>query len=148
MENLNNYIQEKLKITSNTKINNTLLDRIISLFAIPEAYQNNKLFNGIYNWTIGKLPHNKKIIDEVIPIAYPVIIEEMEKQGIKKEITDEYKTHNCIENCEMCEDEQFNSYNLYSEDKYEIRYNESILIYIDNKIPNYILYLYNGKRFY
>ena len=148
MKNLNNYIQEKLKITSNTKINNTLLDRIISLFAIPEAYQNNKLFNGIYNWTIGKLPHNKKIIDEVIPIAYPVIIEEMEKQGIKKEITDEYKTHNCIENCEMCEDEQFNSYNLYSEDKYEIRYNESILIYIDNKIPNYILYLYNGKRFY
>ena len=147
MRKLNNFILEKLKINSKSKVNNTLLDRIISLLGIPSEIQEDVIDN-INDWINGKLSHNKKIIEGVIPIAYPSIIDKMEKKGIKKEITDEYKRNNSIENCKTCEDEYVYTYHLCSNDRYELRYNESILVFIDNTIPNYILYLYNEKRFY
>ena len=151
MKQLNNFINEKLKINSKSKINiNYLFDRIISLLNIPEERLNDSIKKNINNWIDGKLLHNKKAIHDVIPIAYPTIIEILEKQGVKKEIIDEYKTHNCVENCEMCEDESYNSYYLYSNNNYELRYNENILSFRNFNEPNfddYTLYLFNDKTF-
>ena len=146
MENLNNYIQEKLKINSKTKVN-TLLDRVISLLVIPESIQN-KVTDKINDWINGNLPHNKKKIEGVVPIAYPITIEILIDNGVNKEITDEYAKNNPLENCEMCEDEYNNSYLLYNDEMYEIRYNESILTFINTTVEHYSLYLYNEKRLY
>ena len=151
MKRLINFINEKLKINSKSKINiNHLFDRIISLLNIPEERLNDSIKKNINNWINGNLPHNKKAIHDVIPIAYPTIIEILEKQGVKKEIIDEYKTNNSLENCEMCEDESSNSYHLYTDNKYELRYNENILlirIFNDPDIDDYELYLFNDKTF-
>ena len=148
MNRLNQYINEKLKIGINTKIGNILLDRIIKLFTIPESVQNEVLINGIKDWINGKLPHNKYKIEEVVPIAYPITIDILIENGVKKEITNEYAKHNSIENCEMCEYEYDNSYDLYEDDEYEIRYNENILSFINKDVEYYALYLYNEKTFY
>ena len=154
MKQLNYFINEKLKINSKSKLNiNYLFDRIISLLNIPEERLNDSIKKNINNWINGNLLHNKKVIHDVIPIAYPTIIEILEKQGVKKEITDEYKTHNSLENCEMCEDESNMTYHLYSDNKYELRYNENILSFKDYSDPNYpnyddyALYLFNDKTF-
>ena len=151
MKQLINFINEKLKINSKSKVNiNYLFDRIISLLNIPEERLNDSIKKNINNWINGNLLHNKKPIHDVIPIAYPTIIEILEKQGVKKEITDEYKTHNCVENCEMCEDESYNSYHLYSDNNYGLRYNENILSFRNFNEPNlddYELYLFNDKTF-
>ena len=147
------FMLEKLKITSNTKINNDLLNRIISLLPITEIFPKtslDKVTKEINNWINGNLPHNKKRIDNVIPIAYPTDIDKFKKQGGSKEAIEEYSYNNSIENCEMCEDENKHTYPLYSSNIFEIRYNESILVFISRSgfILNFILYLYNEKRFY
>lgn len=141
MKQLTQYIQEKLHI-SQYKKNNNLLNRIIDLFTLPKDIRENKdLIKNINDWIDGKLKHNKKPIDEVIPIAYPVVIDIMKDDGVKKEITSEFERSNSVDKCELCYSEYENTYELWCDERYEIRYNERILIFTDEGTANYRIYL-------
>ena len=141
MKQLTQYIQEKLHI-SQYKKENKLFNRIIDLFTLPKDIRENKnLIQSINDWIDGKLEHNKKSIDEVVPIAYPIVIDIMKDDGVKKEITSEFERSNSVDKCELCDYEYEKTYVLWYNDRYEIRYNERILIFTDEGTANYIIYL-------
>ena len=141
MKQLQDYIQEKLHI-SQYKKENKLFNRIIDLFTLPKDIRENKnLIQSINDWIDGKLEHNKKPIDEVVPIAYPIVIDIMKDDGVKKEITSEFERSNSVDKCDLCYYEYEKTYILWYNDRYEIRYNERILIFTDEGTANYRIYL-------
>ena len=105
MKNLNNFIQEKLKINSKTQINNTeeICKYIYNnLWGITD--ENKEMYSAIEKWV------KDNDVNEVIPIVHPESLNDI-SEFIDDDIIKQYKSD--MKSVEDCEQELEKAENIY-----------------------------------
>lgn len=105
MKNLNNFIQEKLKINSKTRINNTeeICKYIYNnLWGITD--EDKEMYSAIEKWV------KDNDVNEVIPIVHPESLNDV-SEFIDDDIIKQYKSD--MKSVEDCEQELEKAENIY-----------------------------------
>ena len=121
MKQLDNYIIEKLKISSSSKINkddvnfphitdNELVNKLIYLFQID--HDEKECISAITKWV------NKNNVKDIIPVAYPSSITDYSKKlNFPEEVLKLYTKQNSPERCEECEELFDSTYTVFEFNK-------------------------------